>query len=123
MPDNMLAYQPEAPVRLAAASPRVTLGDPAANAQAAIAAIRRAEEAEADYLVLPELFLCGATIGSLASHKLIVEACKSALASVAAATKHSALTLSIGLPYVINSRVTSCIALVRLGRVAAIIPA
>ena len=123
MPDNMLAYQPEASVRLAAASPRVTLGDPAANAQAAIAAIRRAEEAEADYLVLPELFLCGATIGSLASHKLIVEACKSALASVAAATKHSALTLSIGLPYVINSRVTSCIALVRLGRVAAIIPA
>ena len=43
MPDNMLAYQPEASVRLAAASPRVTLGDPAANAQAAIAAIRRAE--------------------------------------------------------------------------------
>ena len=45
MSECMLAMQSDAPVRLAAASPEIVLGDPKANAAAAISAIRRAEKA------------------------------------------------------------------------------
>ena len=86
MSECMLAMQSDAPVRLAAASPEIVLGDPKANAAAAISAIRRAEKAEADYLVLPELFLCGATLGSLMEHPLMLNACREALGAVAEAT-------------------------------------
>ena len=48
MPNTVLAMGYDARVRLAAASPRLTLGDPAANAEAIIRCIRRAEEAGAD---------------------------------------------------------------------------
>ena len=98
MSECMLAMQSDAPVRLAAASPEIVLGDPKANAAAAISAIRRAEKAEADYLVLPELFLCGATLGSLMEHPLMLNACREALGAVAEATKHTWLFVSIGLP-------------------------
>ncbi len=123
MSECMLAFQADAPVRLAAASPEIKLGDPIANASAAVSAIKRAEKAEADYLVLPELFLCGATLGSLTEHPLILSQCREALSLVAEATKHNQLLVSIGLPYRIDGRVRSCIALIRCGRVCAVIPA
>ena len=123
MSECMLATQSDAPVRLAAASPEIVLGDPKANAAAAISAIRRAEKAEADYLVLPELFLCGATLGSLMEHPLMLNACREALGAVAEATKHTWLFVSIGLPYMVDGRVRSCIALLRGGRIYAVIPA
>lgn len=123
MSECMLATQSDAPVRLAAASPEIVLGDPKANAAAAISAIRRAEKAEADYLVLPELFLCGATLGSLMEHPLMLNACREALGAVAEATKHTWLFVSIGMPYMVDGRVRSCIALLRGGRIYAVIPA
>lgn len=123
MPECMLAMQADSPVRLCAASPAVRVGDPFANAAAAVAAIKRAQSVDADHIVLPELFLCGATLGSLAEHPFMLAACKQALGIVAEATKHSKLCVSIGLPYEIDSRPQSCIALLRSGRVAAIIPA
>ena len=123
MSECMLAMQSDAPVRLAAASPEIVLGDPKANVAAAISAIRRAEKAEADYLVLPELFLCGATLGSLMEHPLMLNACREALGAVAEATKHTWLFVSIGLPYMVDGRVRSCIALLRGGRIYAVIPA
>ena len=104
MSECMLATQSDASVRLAAASPEIVLGDPKANAAAAISAIRRAEKAEADYLVLPELFLCGATLGSLMEHPLMLNACREALGAVAEATKHTWLFVSIGLPYMVDGR-------------------
>ena len=123
MRESMLALQTDAPVRLAAASPEIVLGDPKANAAAAIRTIRRAEQAGAEYLVLPELFLCGATLGSLMEHPLMLNACRDALGTVAEATKQSPLFVSIGLPYMAGGRVRSCIALVRGGRIYAVIPA
>lgn len=123
MPEYMRDTGSDAPLRICASSPTVCVGDAEANAAAAINAIRRAQAINADLLVLPELFLSGATIGSLAQHKSILAACREALKKVADATRRTDITVSIGLPYEIESTVKSCIALVRRGRVAAIIPA
>ncbi len=123
MPNTVLAMGYDARVRLAAASPRLTLGDPAANAEAIIRCIRRAEEAGADYLALPELCLTGATLGTLLNHKTVLEAARLALGKICEATRSIGVVASVGLPYVINGSPRSCIALLRGGKILALIPA
>lgn len=52
-------------IKAAVFSPAVTIGNPDKNADAAIAAVRRAEAAGARVLVLPELFLTGYTCADI----------------------------------------------------------
>ncbi len=123
MSNTVLAMGYDANLRLAAASPRVVLGDPALNGEAVIRAIRRAEEAGADYLALPELCLAGATLGTLLGHKTVLDACRSALTRVCEATRGCTVAASVGLPYLVNGVPRSCLALLRGGRILALIPA
>ncbi len=122
MPNTMLAMGYATPVRLCAASPCITLGDPAANAEAVIRTIKRAEEIGADYLALPELCLSGATLGSLLKSDVILDASRAALTRVCEATRQCSVTAAVGLPYVIGGMPRSCIALIRGSRVIAIFP-
>ncbi|MBE5785645.1 MAG: NAD(+) synthase, partial [Clostridiales bacterium] len=112
-----------APLRLAAAVPALVLSDPMRNADAIISVIRRAEEQKADYLALPELCLTGATAGTLLSHPVMLQECQNALTKIAAATLRTGVTVGIGLPYEIGGQVLSAVALLKGGRVYAIIPA
>jgi NAD+ synthase (glutamine-hydrolysing) len=122
MGNTMLAMGYATPIRIAAASPAIALGDPATNAEAVIRMIRRAEEIGADYLALPELCLTGATLGSLLKSEVVLEAAKAALTRVCEATRQCGVTAAVGLPYVIGGMPRSCIALIRGCRVIAIIP-
>lgn len=122
MTNTMLAMGYATPVRLCAASPSITLGDPAANAEAVVRMIKKAEEIGADYLALPELCLAGATLGSLLKSEVILDASRAALTRVCEATRQCGVTVSVGLPYVIGGFPRSCIALIRGSRVIAIFP-
>ena len=122
MTNTMLAMGYATPVRLCAASPSITLGDPAANAEAVVRMIKKAEEIGADYLALPELCLAGATLGSLLKSEVILDASRAALTRVCEATRQCSVTVSVGLPYVIGGFPRSCIALIRGSRVIAIFP-
>ena len=123
MPSALCAVGCSAPVRLAAASPAITLTDPMGNAEAIIRTILRAEELKVDYLALPELCLTGATAGALLCHPTVVQEAHAALEKICAATARCSVTVSIGLPYQIGAQVMSCTAIVRGSRVHAIIPA
>ena len=122
MANTLLAMGYAAPLRLASASPEIIPGDPAANAEAVIRTIKRAEEAGADYLALPELCLAGATLGSLLESDVILDASRAALARVCEATRQCSVTCAVGLPYLINGMPRSCVALIRGARVIAIFP-
>lgn len=112
-----------APLRLAAAVPALVLSDPMRNADAIVSVIRRAEEEKADYLALPELCLAGATAGTLLTHPVMLRECQDALRRIADATMRTNVTVSVGLPYEIGGQVLSAAAILRGGRVHAIIPA
>lgn len=108
-------------LRIGAASPTVALGDVKTNAESAIKAIEAARHNKCDYLVLPELFLAGATLGSLLNHPLVLDKCKAALEGIAKATARGDITVSIGLPYVFGGSAKSAIALLGKGKVLAIV--
>lgn len=122
MANTMLAMGYATPIRLCAASPGIALGDPAANAEAVIRMIRKAEEIGGDYLALPELCLTGATLGSLLNHDVVLDAAKAALRRVCEATRACGVICAVGLPYMICGMPKSCIALIRGARVIAILP-
>ncbi len=109
-------------LRLAAASPQVMPGDIRFNTKAVIEAIRRAESVRADYLVLPEMCLTGATLGALYEYDTILSAAADALIEICAAVCMTKVTVSVGLPYRISGQVQSCAAILRGERVYAILP-
>jgi NAD+ synthase (glutamine-hydrolysing) len=122
MQQALHSYAASNHVRLAAASPVLTLSDVSKNAQAVIDCILKADEISADYLVLPELCLTGATLGSLTRQPIVLNAAQKALRDIVEAVKFTRVTTAVGLPYLLNGRVRSCVALIRGPRVYAILP-
>lgn len=122
MANVSLAQGLDAPYKIAAASPKLILGDPMANADIIISTIRHANKLGVDYLSLPELCLSGATLSSLLHHPLILRDSKAALDKICLNTRQCSLTCSIGLPYMVAGSLASCMAIIKSGRVHAIIP-
>ncbi len=83
-------------VRVAAASPRVTVADVKANEREIIKLIESAKEKGVSLIVFPELALCGYTVGDLLLQSALIKACEDALLGIAGHTKGIAAV--IGLP-------------------------
>ena len=67
-------------LRVAAASPRLTPADPAANIRALIASAHEAEQMGATVLVTPRLSISGSELGDLLSMPALLSGCEAALA-------------------------------------------
>ena len=65
-------------VRVAAASPRVTVADVKANEREIIKLIESAKEKGVSLIVFPELALCGYTVGDLLLQSALIKACEEA---------------------------------------------
>ncbi len=72
-----------------------TLGDFAGNGQLIETALRQAEQAQADVLVLPELALCGYPPRDLLGRPAFIDACDRALADLAAKVGRTAVIVGI----------------------------
>ncbi|SEA64870.1 NAD(+) synthase [Rubrimonas cliftonensis] len=109
-------------VRCAVAAPKVTLADPAANAEA-IAAL--AETAAADHvavLLTPELGLSGYAIDDLLHQDALLNAVEAALAALAARTAALGLMLLVGAPLRLQGRLHNCAVALHRGRVLGVVP-
>lgn len=82
--DNLYAH---GFVRVAAASPRVHLADPASNARETIDLMRKADKAGAAVCIFPELGLSGYTIDDLHMQSTLLAAVREAIARVKHASK------------------------------------
>jgi NAD+ synthase (glutamine-hydrolysing) len=85
-------------LRVAAAAPKVTPADPAANAAAIIAALERAAAAEADVLLCPELSVSGYAIDDLHMQAALLDAVERALEALRMATQGKRQLLVVGAP-------------------------
>ena len=85
-------------VRVAAASPRVHLADPASNARETIELMRKADKAGASLCVFPELGLSGYTLDDLHMQAALLNAVREAIARVKDASKSLAPVVIVGAP-------------------------
>ena len=114
-------------VRVGACTPRGTVGDPAANAEATIALARQGHDAGADLLVFPELNLTSYAIDDLHLQDALIAATQAALAAIVAASAKLKPVLLVGAALPRNGRLYNCAvadhARARAGRRAQDLPA
>ncbi len=103
-------------LRIAAATPRIRVGDVAGNAAAILECVDAAVRAGARVLALPELCLTGYTCGDLFHDRALLRACESALAGLLEDTADTPLLFTVGLPVAHRENVYNCVAACCAGR-------
>jgi NAD+ synthase (glutamine-hydrolysing) len=110
-------------LRVAAACPRVVVGDPEANASEIVRLARAAAGAGAQVVVFPELCLTGYTAGDLFfSLSTLVRGAEAALGRVLRETAKEAAVLALGLPVALDGRLYNVAAVVQAGRLLGLVP-
>lgn len=109
-------------VRLAAASPRVHLANPAANALETIALARRADRAGAALIVFPELGLSGYTLDDLHMQASLLGAVREAVAQVKEASNSLAPVIILGAPLQVGSSLHGCAVVIQGGAILGVVP-
>jgi NAD+ synthase (glutamine-hydrolysing) len=108
--------------RVAACTPPVSIADPAANAEAALAAIREADAAGAALAVLPELALSGYAIDDLLLQDALLDAVEAAVARLLAATAELMPLALVGAPLRHGNRVYNAALAIHRGRLLGVVP-
>lgn len=109
-------------LRVAAAAPKVELGDCMGNAGHIIEYIGKAAEAEAAIAVFPELSVTGYTCGDLFYQERLLKSAENAVRRIAAATAGTKTVAVIGLPVAYGDWLLNCAAVIHNGNIAGIVP-
>ncbi|MGH6614381.1 NAD(+) synthase [Sphingomonas sp.] len=109
-------------IRAGACTPHATVGDPAANAAAAIALAKDGHKRGADLLVFPELNISSYAIDDLHLQDALHMATNDALEAVVAASVklHPVLLVGAALPR--NGRLYNCAVAIARGRILGVVP-
>lgn len=96
--------------RVAAATPKIRVGDVAGNAAAILECVYAASSAGVGALVLPELCLTGYTCGDLFHDSTLLRACEAALKGLLADTADVPMLFTVGLPVAHAEGIYNCAA-------------
>jgi NAD+ synthase (glutamine-hydrolysing) len=109
-------------VRVAAATPIASAGDPAANAEAALALAKEADAAGVDLVVYPELNISSYAVDDLHLQDGFIRATEAAIDRVVAGSAKLKPVLLVGAPLLRNGRLYNCAYVIARGRILGIVP-
>ncbi|KQN30117.1 NAD(+) synthase [Sphingomonas sp. Leaf38] len=109
-------------IRVAAATPRASVGDTGANADATIALAREADARGVDLVVFPELNLTSYAIDDLHLQTAQQRATLAAIATVVAASSTLRPVLLVGAALVRNGRLYNCALAIARGTILGVVP-
>ncbi len=110
-------------IRVACAVPPVTVGNVKKNTQDICHRISRADAQKVDLLVFPELALTGYTCGDLFFQQSLQQAVREGLKEILAySAQYPAVTVVVGLPYVIDGQLYNCAAVINDGILRGLVP-
>jgi len=120
---EMFDYSPKQDfLRVATATPEVSIGDVATNIEAIKKLYANAVEAKASLVVFPELSITGYTIQDLVAQTSLLKAAKLGLSNIAEATAHQNTAAVVGLPFKVGNAMYNCAAVVSEGAIRGIVP-
>ena len=107
---------------VACAAPDLRPADCHYNAEQTFTAMRKADNAGARLLVLPELGLTGYTCADLFFQDTLLRGAEEALATVLEATRPLELVAAVGLPLRVAGRLYDCAAVIQKGKILGVVP-
>ncbi|SHH05495.1 NAD(+) synthase [Massilia sp. CF038] len=108
--------------RVAVATPRCRIADPAFNAAQTIALALQAREQGALLVAFPELGLSAYTCDDLFHQAALLDACEAALGEVVKASAGLNLAMIVGLPLRVDHQLFNCAAVVANGAILGVVP-
>lgn len=109
-------------LRVAAATPRASVGDPATNAAAAIAIVQACHDDAVDLIVFPELSITSYAIDDLHLQQAVLRASEAAVARLAAATAKLRPVMLVGAAIERAGRLYNCAVAIAGGRILGVVP-
>ncbi len=111
-------------IKVASATPKIKVADPAHNAQAVIALMREAAERGVRVMAFPELCLTGYTCGDLFLQDALLKGAEEALGAVLEGTKSLEVLAAVGLPVKSPSdnKLYNCAAIILKGKILGLVP-
>lgn len=109
-------------IKVAAATPKITVADPSSNIAEILSLHQRAEDLGVSIAVFPELCLTGATCGDLFTSETLGSSVEEALSKFLAETEGSHTISIIGFPLIVNEKIYNSVAICQKGQVLAITP-
>lgn len=109
-------------IRVAAAVPKMKVGDIKYNTEQIIDFAQKASAQGALFTVFPELCITGYTLGDLFHQKLVTESTIEALGKIAKASKTIESILAVGLPIICENKLFNAAAIISEGKILGIVP-
>jgi NAD+ synthase (glutamine-hydrolysing) len=109
-------------LRVAVATPRVRVADPAFNGTETIALLERAAQEHASIVLFPELGLSAYSCEDLFHQRALLEAATEALGRIVDASAGLTSVVVVGLPIRIHHLLFNCAAVVAGGRILGVVP-
>ena len=122
MAHRFYSHQAQGFVRCATATPRVSVADPAANAQAILELARQGHDEGCDLMVFPELCVSAYAIDDLHLQDALLAATEAAIGEICAASRDLAPVLAVGAPIRRNGRLYNCALAISRGRILGVVP-
>ena len=109
-------------IRVATASPRVSLADPIKNVDELIRLTKEAEATRTSLIVFPELCVTGYTCGDLFFSDKLISSAHLELMRYLDETKNASIVSLVGLPLLYQNRLYNCVAICQKGEILGIVP-
>ncbi len=109
-------------LRVAACTPRIHIGDPAANREETLALMRAGEARHADLMVFPELGLPAYAIDDLLLQDTLLDAAETALRELLEDSRAMRVVCVVGAPVRRNQRLYNCAVAFTRGRILGVVP-
>ena len=122
MSDRFFSIHAQGMVRVAAATPLASVGDPAFNAAQILALAREADGAAADLMVFPELSLSSYAISDLLLQDALLDAVEAELAGLVEASAGLCPALLVGAPLRRNGRLYNTAVVIHRGTILGVVP-
>lgn len=109
-------------LKVATATPRVTVADCDANVHEMLQIFSKAADAKVQLLLFPELSLTGASCADLFFSETLLASAEAALTQWLRHTKDSSIISILGFPFVVNDKIYNCAAICQKGHLLGIVP-
>lgn len=109
-------------IKVAAATPKIKVADPAYNTEEILKIIDETEKNGASILVFSELTISGYTCGDLFLQQPLLTECKNQLLRIVKATENKSMLVVVGCPIIIKQKLYNCAVVISDGSILGIVP-